>query len=71
MGNANRYSPVLEIEKPAFDIITKKAKVADEVEIAQNPRSRSAKLRVARRTDVPSGSVDHSKIGMPYLQGTR
>ena len=71
MGNANRYSPVLEIEKPAFDIITKKAKVADEAEVAQNPRSRSAKLRVARRTDVPSGSVDHSKIGMPYLHGTR
>ena len=71
MGNANRYSPVLEIEKPAFDIITKKAKVADEAEVAQNPRSRSAKLRVARRTDVPSGSVDHSKLGMPYLQGTQ
>ncbi|MFQ3184413.1 MAG: 16S rRNA (cytosine1402-N4)-methyltransferase [Alteromonas macleodii] len=71
MGNANRYSPVLEIEKPAFEIVTKKAKVADEAEVAQNPRSRSAKLRVARRTDVPSGSVDHSKLGMPYLQGTR
>ncbi|MDE0967975.1 MAG: 16S rRNA (cytosine(1402)-N(4))-methyltransferase RsmH [Octadecabacter sp.] len=71
MGNANRYSPVLETEKPAFQIINKKAKVASEAEVAQNPRSRSAKLRVARRTDVPSGSVDRSKLGMPYLQGTR
>ncbi len=71
MGNANRYSPVLETEKPAFDIVTKKARAADDDEVAQNPRSRSAKLRVARRTDAPSGSVDRSKLGMPQLRATR
>jgi len=68
MGNANRYSPVLEAEKPAFEIITKKAKGPDDDELAQNPRSRSAKLRVARRTDAPSGAVDRAKLGMPHLQ---
>jgi 16S rRNA (cytosine1402-N4)-methyltransferase len=71
MGNANRYSPVLETEKPAFEIVTKKARAADDDEVAQNPRSRSAKLRVARRTDAPSGSVDRSKLGMPQLRATR
>lgn len=71
MGNANRYSPVLETEKPSFEIITKKAKAADEDEVAQNPRSRSAKLRVARRTDAPAGALDRSKIGMPQLKAIR
>jgi 16S rRNA (cytosine1402-N4)-methyltransferase len=71
MGNANRYSPVLETEKPAFEIVTKKARAADDDEVAQNPRSRSAKLRVARRTDAPSGPVDRSKLGMPQLRATR
>ncbi|MGJ8624883.1 MAG: 16S rRNA (cytosine(1402)-N(4))-methyltransferase RsmH [Yoonia sp.] len=71
MGNANRYAPELETEKPAFKIITKKAKGPDEDELAQNPRSRSAKLRVARRTDAPAGAVDRSKLGMPQLKDHR
>jgi len=71
MGNANRYSPVLETEKPAFEIITKKAKGPDADELEQNPRSRSAKLRVARRTDAPAGPVDRSKLGMPQLKDKR
>lgn len=71
MGNANRYSPVLETDKPAFNIITKKAVAADEDEVAANPRARSAKLRVARRTDAPAGAVDRSKLGMPHLKDHR
>lgn len=71
MGNANRYSPVLEAEKPAFEILTRKAKGPDDEELALNPRSRSAKLRVARRTDAPAGAVDRSKLGMPQLRDSR
>ncbi|MCW1949998.1 MAG: 16S rRNA (cytosine(1402)-N(4))-methyltransferase RsmH [Octadecabacter sp.] len=71
MGNANRYSPVMETEKPAFEIITKKAKGPDADELEMNPRSRSAKLRVARRTDAPAGAVDRSKLGMPQLKDKR
>lgn len=71
MGNANRYAPELETEKPAFKIITKKAKGPDDVELAENPRSRSAKLRVAQRTDAPAGAVDRSKLGMPQLKDHR
>jgi 16S rRNA (cytosine1402-N4)-methyltransferase len=71
MGNANRYSPVLETEKPAFKILTKKAVGPDEDELAANPRSRSAKLRVAQRTETPSGAVDRANLGMPQLRDHR
>ncbi len=71
MGNANRYSPVLETEKPAFEITKKKAIGPDADELEMNPRSRSAKLRVARRTDAPAGAVDRSKLGMPQLKDKR
>ena len=70
-GNANRYAPELETEKPAFKIITKKAVGPDDDELAQNPRSRSAKLRVAQRTDAPAGPMDRSKLGMPQLKDHR
>jgi len=70
MGNANRYAPVTDAEKPAFKILTKKAVGPDADELAQNPRSRSAKLRVAQRTDAPAAPVDRAKLGMPHLKDT-
>ncbi|MCF2904363.1 16S rRNA (cytosine(1402)-N(4))-methyltransferase RsmH [Octadecabacter sp. CECT 8868] len=70
-GNANRYAPAIEAVKPAFEILTKKAVGPDEAELEQNPRARSAKLRVARRTDAPAGPVDRNKLGMPQLKGHR
>ena len=36
-------------DNPAITILTKKPVTADQQEIQQNPRSRSAKLRVAQR----------------------
>jgi 16S rRNA (cytosine1402-N4)-methyltransferase len=35
-------------------VLTKKPTVADEAEIARNPRARSAKLRAGERTDAPA-----------------
>ena len=64
-GNVNRYAPEMEQEKPAFEILTRKAVGPDEEELAINPRSRSAKLRVARRTDAPAGGIAAREIGMP------
>ena len=68
MGGGNRYAPVQEQDQPAFELLTRKAVGPDDEELALNPRSRSAKLRVARRTDAPAGDIDGAKIGMPKLR---
>jgi 16S rRNA (cytosine1402-N4)-methyltransferase len=67
--NANRYAPVLDTVVPAFTQKTRKAIVADKEEVAMNPRSRSAKLRVAIRTDAPSQPMDRREMGMPMMKG--
>ena len=68
-GNANRYAPELHVEAPQFRVEKRKAIGPDAQELEENPRSRSAKLRVAIRTDAPSGSVDAKSIGMPIVKG--
>lgn len=70
-GNVNRYSPETEKEQPAFELITRKAVGPDPDELDDNPRARSAKLRVARRTDTPAGDVTGKAIGMPTVGGQR
>ncbi|KPA23169.1 Ribosomal RNA small subunit methyltransferase H [Shimia sp. SK013] len=66
-GNVNRYAPETEKETPAFTLVTRKAVGPDPDELHDNPRARSAKLRVARRTDAPSGDVSGRTIGMPTV----
>lgn len=60
-GNApggSRHAPVaIETRKPSFTLAFKGAREASEVELAANPRSRSAKLRAAVRTDAPAWKV--------------
>lgn len=70
-GRANRYAPEIEAETPAFEIMTRKAVGPDDDELAINPRSRSAKLRVARRTDAPAGEIDAGQIALPQLKEDR
>ncbi|MEJ5217431.1 16S rRNA (cytosine(1402)-N(4))-methyltransferase RsmH [Cognatishimia sp. D5M38] len=70
-GGGNRYAPEVAQDAPAFELLTRKAVGPDDEELAINPRSRSAKLRVARRTDAPAGVVDGAKIGMPMLGGQK
>ncbi|MCI5109309.1 MAG: 16S rRNA (cytosine(1402)-N(4))-methyltransferase RsmH [Marivita sp.] len=70
-GRANRYAPEIEAETPAFEIVTRKAVGPDDDELAVNPRARSAKLRVARRTDAPAGEIDAGQIALPMLKEDR
>nr|WP_091846297.1 16S rRNA (cytosine(1402)-N(4))-methyltransferase RsmH [Palleronia pelagia] len=65
-GNANRYAPVTESAPPAFTGVTKGI-AADADEIAQNPRARSARLRMAQRTDAPAAPADRARLGLPRI----
>lgn len=67
-GRANRYQPMQEDIPAQFEILTNKAVGPDKTELQENPRSRSAKLRVARRTDVPTGDINPKDIAMPQLK---
>ncbi len=70
-GRANRYAPETEEAAPQFTLRSRKAIGPDDEELAENPRARSAKLRVAIRTDAPAGEVDALTIGTPMLKGGR
>jgi 16S rRNA (cytosine1402-N4)-methyltransferase len=70
-GGGNRYAPAQAAAAPRWQMITKKAVGPDTRELAANPRARSARLRVGRRTDAPAQAVDRGRLGMPMLQGGR
>lgn len=65
-GRANRYAPEAEAEAPRWEAVAP-ARGPDEDEIAANPRARSARLRVARRTAAPAGPADRAALGLPRL----
>ena len=68
---ANRYAPEAAPVAAAFTVVTKKAIEADAAELSANPRARSARLRVARRTEAPAGAVAADDLGMPVLPGRK
>ncbi len=67
-SNANRYAPAKADTTARFEMITRKAVAPDEDELAENPRARSAKLRVARRTHAPSAPIAPDLLGLPVIQ---
>jgi 16S rRNA (cytosine1402-N4)-methyltransferase len=69
-GRGSRYAPEAAEDAPRFTLLGKSVE-ADETELSTNPRARSARLRVARRTDAPAGAVDRSTLGLPKPVETR
>ncbi|WP_108483438.1 16S rRNA (cytosine(1402)-N(4))-methyltransferase RsmH [Oceaniglobus ichthyenteri] len=63
-GNANRYAPEVVTDQPRFHKLSKGIGPDDE-ELGQNPRARSARLRIGVRTDAPAGAVDRATLGLP------
>ncbi|UWQ44509.1 16S rRNA (cytosine(1402)-N(4))-methyltransferase RsmH [Leisingera aquaemixtae] len=70
-GRANRYAPEQEETPAQFELVTRKAVGPDDQELAENPRSRSARLRVGRRTNAAPGPISAKELGMPQLKETR
>ncbi len=66
-ANANRYAPARADQTARFNLVTRRAIGPDEAELAANPRSRSAKLRVAIRTAAPPQRVNPADLGVPQL----
>ncbi len=64
---ANRYAPATTQTEPRFTMAARKAASASDTEIALNPRSRSAKLRVGIRTSAPAQAIPPADLGIPTL----
>ncbi|MEM9582698.1 MAG: 16S rRNA (cytosine(1402)-N(4))-methyltransferase RsmH [Pseudomonadota bacterium] len=68
-GGGSRYAPEVVQDVPSFALTPRRAIAADKEELARNPRARSAKLRVATRTDAPARDADRAGLGLPKLVG--
>lgn len=66
-ANASRYAPAKADTAARFDMVTRKAVVPDADEVTRNPRARSAKLRVARRTTAPAKPIAAADLGLPQI----
>jgi 16S rRNA (cytosine1402-N4)-methyltransferase len=70
--HASRHVPQTnaDIAVPSFSLVARRASRPSREEIANNPRSRSARLRTAIRTNAPAWSQDSTFAGVHPMGGT-
>ena len=66
-GGGSRYAPECATRMPQFTLEPRRAIAPSAAEVAANPRARSAKLRLARRTEAASAPVDFAALGLPNV----
>ncbi|RME16539.1 MAG: 16S rRNA (cytosine(1402)-N(4))-methyltransferase RsmH [Alphaproteobacteria bacterium] len=64
-GGGSRHAPAQAPVAPLFRLTPKKAIAPDAEELEANPRARSARLRIATRTDAPARPIPRDRLGLP------
>lgn len=71
IAGGSRHMPELEVPPATFEFVVKGNQDASAEEISDNPRSRSARLRAARRLPTPDRTLDIHSAGVPRLASFR